>query len=639
MHFRIQNGSVSFGADTVLERIDFEIKDREKIAIVGRNGCGKSTLLKCITGEVTLEEGTGELPFAVSKVGNPVVGYLKQISFEDDSVSLIDEVLKVFKPIFDTEQKMQALLKEIEQTADENKIKEYSKLNDRYEFLGGYTYKKEYSVMIKQFGFTEQDKLKPLSEFSGGQRTKIAFIKLLLSHPDILLLDEPTNHLDINAVKWLEGYIKNYKSAVVIVSHDRMFVERTVDKVYEIEYGETKLYKGNYSDFERQKRDNYQKQLKDHEYQKEEIARLMRLVERFRYKATKAKMVQSKLKQIERMKIVDKPDRYDLKTFHASFTPNVESVKKVLTVKDLTIGYEKSLANINFELYRGQKLAVIGGNGIGKSTLVKTLVGEIKSLSGEYEFGIKTEIGYFNQQMAEYFSLKTVFEDFHDKFPTLNETEVRTALDAFLFSGEDVFKRVCDLSGGERVRLALCKMFKRKPNFLILDEPTNHMDIVGKETLENMLKEYVGTVIFVSHDRYFVNKVADRLLVFGDDGTTAFYPYGYAEYELNEKEKFEKQTAIEIETNKGTQSGVKKNFSTPLKDKGKKIRRVAKLEELIAKTQTDIDRLNAELEDPSVYSDYVKVAEIQENLETLVKQNEEYSEEWLILSEELEQCD
>jgi len=639
MHFRIQNGSVSFGADTVLERIDFEIKDREKIAIVGRNGCGKSTLLKCITGEVALEEGTGELPFAVSKVGNPVVGYLKQISFEDDSVSLIDEVLKVFKPIFDTEQKMQALLKEIEQTADENKIKEYSKLNDRYEFLGGYTYKKEYSVMIKQFGFTEQDKLKPLSEFSGGQRTKIAFIKLLLSHPDILLLDEPTNHLDINAVKWLEGYIKNYKSAVVIVSHDRMFVERTVDKVYEIEYGETKLYKGNYSDFERQKRDNYQKQLKDHEYQKEEIARLMRLVERFRYKATKAKMVQSKLKQIERMKIVDKPDRYDLKTFHASFTPNVESVKKVLTVKDLTIGYEKPLATINLELYRGQKLAVIGGNGIGKSTLVKTLVGEIKSLSGEYEFGIKTEIGYFNQQMAEYFSLKTVFEDFHNKFPTLNETEVRTALGAFLFSGEDVFKRVCDLSGGERVRLALCKMFKRKPNVLILDEPTNHMDIVGKETLENMLKEYVGTVIFVSHDRYFVNKVADRLLVFGDDGTTAFYPYGYAEYELNEKEKFEKQTAIEIETNKGTQTGVKKNFSTPLKDKGKKIRRVAKLEELIAKTQTDIDTLNAELEDPSVYSDYVKVSKIQERLEELVKQNEEYSEEWLILSEELEQND
>ena len=238
--------------------------------------------------------------------------------------------------------------------------------------------------------------------------------------------------------------------------------------------------------------------------------------------------------------------------------------------------------------------------------------------------------------MAEYFSLKTVFEDFHDKFPTLNETEVRTALGAFLFSGEDVFKRVCDLSGGERVRLALCKMFKRKPNVLILDEPTNHMDIVGKETLENMLKEYVGTVIFVSHDRYFVNKVADRLLVFGDDGTTAFYPYGYAEYELNEKEKFEKQTAIEIETNKGTQFGVKKNFSTPLKDKGKKIRRVAKLEELIAKTQTDIDTLNAELEDPSVYSDYVKVSKIQERLEELVKQNEEYSEEWLILSEELE---
>ena len=638
MHFKIQNGAVSFGADTVLENVDFEIKDREKIAIVGRNGCGKSTLLKCVAGLIAMEEGTGEQPFAISKVGNPVIGYLQQISFEDDSVSLLDEVLKVFKPIFELEEKMQKLLAEIERNADEKKIKEYSALTEKFEFLGGYTYKKEYSVMIKKFGFTEQDKEKPLNEFSGGQRTKIAFIKLLLSHPDILLLDEPTNHLDVDAVKWLEGYIRAYKSAVVIVSHDRMFVERTVDKVYEIEYGETKLYKGNYSDFERQKRDNYQKQLKDHEYQKEEIARLMRLVERFRYKATKAKMVQSKLKQIERMKIVDKPNRYDLKSFHANFEPRVESVKKVLSAKDLSIGYDLELAKINLEIERGQKLGVIGANGIGKSTFIKTLVGEIKALSGEYSFGIKTEIGYFNQQMAEYFSTKTVFEDFYDKFPLLNETEVRGALGAFLFTAEDVFKRVCDLSGGERVRLALCKIFKLKPNVLILDEPTNHMDIVGKETLENMLSEYNGTVVFVSHDRYLVNKVADRLLVFEKDGKATFYPYGYTEYELNEKEKQEKENALEqpLTKNKENDSREKKSFSTPLKDKGKKIRRVAKLEELIAKTQTQINEINLELEKPEVYSNYVKVTELQEQLDKLSLENNAYTEEWLILSEELE---
>lgn len=637
MYFKIINGGVSFGADTVLESVNIEIKNGEKIGIVGRNGCGKSTLLKCITGELQMEEGTGEFPLAITKADNPVIGYLKQIAFEDDSLSMEEEVLKVFKPIFDTEEKMQSLLSEIELNPDEKKIKSYSLLQERFEFFGGYTYKKEYSVMVKKFGFTELDKKKPLCEFSGGQRTKIAFIKLLLSHPDILLLDEPTNHLDVSAVKWLEGYIRAYKSAVVIVSHDRMFIEKTVDKIYEIEYGETRCYNGKYSDFERQKRDNYQKQLKDHEYQKEEIARLNRLIERFRYKATKAKMVQSKIKQIERMKIVDKPNRYDLKSFHANFQPATETVKIALTLNELVIGYDRPLATVNLELLRGQKLGVIGDNGIGKSTLLKTLVNNIRPLSGKFSFGLKTEIGYFDQQMAEYSSDKTVFEDFHDQFPALNETEVRTALGSFLFTGEEVFKRVNDLSGGERVRLALCKMFKKRPNTLILDEPTNHMDIVGKETLENMLTEYTGTVIFVSHDRYFTSKIADRLLVLDCNGAT-FYPHGYAEYELLEKEKAEKESLVKTAKLdfQPVKSG-KKDFSTPLKDRGKKERRVKKLEELIEKTDAEISAINLELEKPEVYSDYVKVTELQERLTLLQTQSDEYSTEWLTLSESLEQ--
>ena len=636
MLFKIKNGSVSFGADTVLENIDFEIKDREKVAVVGRNGSGKSTLLKCITGEIIPEEGTGEEPFSITKVGSPVIGYLKQIAFTDENARMIDEVLTVFEPIISAERKMQELLKEIEVSPDENKIKAYSSLNERYEFMGGYTYKKEYSVMIKKFGFTEEDKEKRMCEFSGGQRTKIAFIKLLLSHPDVLILDEPTNHLDITAVKWLEGYIKSYKSAVVVVSHDRMFVERTVDKVYEIEYGETKCYKGGYSSFEKQKRENYQKQLKDHEYQREEIARLMRLVERFRYKATKAKMVQSKLKQIEHMKIVDRPDRYDLRTFHAAFTPNTESVKGVLTVKDLVVGYDRPLGTINLELFRGQKLGVIGDNGVGKSTFLKTLVRSVAPISGSFEFGLKTEIGYFDQQMATYTSAKTVMDDFHDEFPLLNHTEVRSALGAFNFSGEDVFKYVSDLSGGERVRLALCKIFKRRPNVLILDEPTNHMDIVGKETLESMLKEYTGTVVFVSHDRYLVNKVADKLLVF-ENGDAVFYPFGYGEYEILEKEREEKQTEKEsVDNKKPSGTGGKKDFSTPLKDKGKKERRVKKLEELIAKSGAEIERINTELASPEVYSNYVLVGELQEQLTKAQAENDAYTEEWLTLSEELE---
>lgn len=632
MLLKIINGSVSFGADTVLERVDFEIKDKEKVAIVGRNGCGKSTLLKAISGEVNMEEGTGEEPFALIKSGAPVIGYLKQISFEDDSVCLLDEILKVFKPILDAEEKMNSLLKEIEVNPDERLIKAYSNLTERFEFLGGYTYKKEYSVMIKKFGFTEEDKLKPLKEFSGGQRTKIAFMKLLLSHPDVLLLDEPTNHLDVSAIKWLEDYIKNYKSAVVIVSHDRMFIERTVDKVYEIEYGETKCYHGGYSDFEKQKRENYQKQLKDHDLQREEIERLTKLIERFRYKATKAKMVQSKIKMLERMKIVDKPDRYDLKPFHANFQPSFESVKNVLSVKDLSIGYDYSLATVSFEIFRGEKLGVIGANGIGKSTLLKTLVEGVEKLGGYYEFGVKTEIGYFDQNMAEYYSENTVFDDFHNAFPLLNQTEVRSALGAFLFTGEDVFKCVKDLSGGERVRLALCKIFKRKPNVLILDEPTNHMDIVGKETLENMLKEFVGTVIFVSHDRYFVNKVADKILEFESD-KTVFYPYSYAEYELKKKESVEPD--FTIEQNNKPKSG-KKEFSTPLKDKNKKIRRKAKLEELLDLAEKKIKELNQELEKPEVYSDYIKVTALQEQLAVVTDEYDKNSLEWLNLSEELE---
>lgn len=638
MLFKIKNGGVSFGADTVLENIDIEIKDGEKIAVVGRNGSGKSTLLKCIANEIDMEEGTGEEAFSVTRSGNPVIGYLRQISFTDENISMLDEILKVFLPITETEEKMQALLEEIDKNPDEKKIKTYSALVDRFEFLGGYTYKKEYSVMIKKFGFTEADKLKPLSEFSGGQRTKIAFIKLLLSHPDILLLDEPTNHLDVSAIKWLEGYIKSYKSAVVIVSHDRMFIERTVDKVVEIEYGETKTYHGNYSDYERQKKENYQKQLKDHEYQREEIARLTRLIERFRYKATKAKMVQSKIKQIERMKIVDRPNRYDLKTFHANFEPNVESVKRALTVTDLTIGYDKPLAKLGFELTRGNKLGVIGDNGVGKSTLLKTLVREITALGGGFEFGLRSEIGYFDQKMAEYSSEKTLFEDFHDQFPLLNETEVRNSLGAFLFSGEDVFKKVNDLSGGERVRLALCKMFKKRPNFLILDEPTNHMDIVGKETLENMLIEYQGTVVVVSHDRYFINKVADKLLVFKEDGVE-FYPYGYSEYELIEKEKAEKEEGVkDITTNtkQAVKSGGKKDFSTPLKDKSKKEKRIKKLEQLMEENSKLLQELNTRLEDPTVYSDYLKVTEIQQKIDALESETEGYSEEWFTLSEQLE---
>ena len=514
MNFKITNGSVEYGAETILEEINIEIKDKEKIAIIGRNGAGKSTLLKAIINNDLLTQGTGEEKFNIYKEGNPVIGYLKQMEFEDDQITMIDEILKVYKPITNLEQKIEQIVEKMQTDKSEELAKEYSKAMDRYEFLDGYTYKKEYETAINKFGFSSEDKLKKISEFSGGQRTKIAFIKLLLSKPDILLLDEPTNHLDIETIEWLEQYLKNYSKSVVIVSHDRMFLNKIVNKVYEIEYGVTTAYSGNYTFFEEQKKINYEKQLKDYEYQQKEIKRLNDIVTRFKYKPTKAKMAMSKLKQIERMVKIEAPNKYDLTTFKTNFIIEKQSGKDVLFAKDLEIGYNKTLQKISLNVYRGQKIGIIGENGIGKSTLLKTLVGIIPKISGEFEFGHNVQIGYFDQQMALLDSEKTVLEDFSEEFPNLTTTELRNSLAAFMFYGEDVFKKINMLSGGEKVRLQLCKILKKGPNLLILDEPTNHMDIIGKESLELLLKEYTGTIIFVSHDRFFVNKIADTLLIF-----------------------------------------------------------------------------------------------------------------------------
>ncbi len=634
MQFKITNGSVSYGANTVLTNINFEIRDREKIAVVGRNGCGKTTLLRAVTGEAALEEGTGEEGFSVTRTSGLTVGYLKQNSFADDNATMAEEILKVFKPITDLEAKTERLLALMQNDHSEDLVREYAKAQERYEFLGGYTYMKEYATAVKKLGFTEEDKAKRLNEFSGGQRTKIAFIKLLLSKPNILLLDEPTNHLDITAVEWLEGYLKTYPSAVVIVSHDRMFLNKIVGKVYEIEYGETKCYPGNYSDFERRKRENYIKQRKDYDLQQAEIKRLTALVERFRYKASKAAMAQSKLKQIERIRTAEEPDRYDLRTFRASFEPEVQSSQNTLFVKDMVIGYSPTepLAKVNFELERGTKLGIIGANGIGKSTLLKTLIGKVPALSGYYMFGANVKIGYFDQQSAEMHGSKTVYDSFYDEFPFMNTTEVRSSLGAFLFTGEDVFKTVDNLSGGEKVRLALCKIFKRRPNVLILDEPTNHMDIVGKETLENMLSAYTGTVIVVSHDRYFINKIADELLVF-DGKQVTLYPMRYEQYEERVLNALPAAEAPEQKTEKKQNS--KKGFLTPLKELSIKTKRINKLESLIEQTEGEIAKRKELLDSPEVYSDYVKITALQSEIEELDALLTDYTEEWSELEESL----
>ncbi len=624
MNYRIVNGAVSYGAETILEEINIEIKEKDKIAIVGRNGAGKSTLLNAIINNDMLEEGIGEEKFNVFKQGNPVIGYLKQIEFKDTSKTLLDEVLEAYKPIIELEEKIKNLEEKLKTDTSEELIKAYTLARDRYEIMDGYTYKKEYQTIIRKFGFSKEDEQKKISEFSGGQKTRIAFIKLLISKPDILLLDEPTNHLDIETIEWLESYLKNYPKAVVIVSHDRMFLNKIVNKVYEIEYAAVTEYKGNYSAFEIQKRMNYEKQLKDFEFQQKEIKRLTAIADRFRYKPTKAKMALSKLKQVERMVKIEEPNRYDLKTFHTNFSLKKESGKNVLNVKDLEIGYDKPLAKLSFDVLKGQKLAIIGANGIGKSTLLKTLMGRVQKLSGEFEFGYNVEKEYFDQELAFSNSKSTIFDEFSNKFPALNDREVRSALAAFLFTGEDVFKKIEVLSGGEKVRLKLCEIFKKGPNLMLLDEPTNHMDIVGKESLENILKEYEGTLIFVSHDRYFVNKIADSLLVFDKDGAT-FFDGNYEEY-MEKKTLEEQETVVQVQNQKEEKPKVNEYFAK--KELNKLKNRVTKLENEITEKEKEIEALNAEMLKEDVCSDYVELTKIQEKLKAVQAELDVKMQEW-----------
>ena len=523
----------------------------------------------------------------------------------------------------------------MQEDSSEKIIKSYTESLDRYEFLGGYTYKKEIDIALRNFGFSIEDEKKKISEFSGGQRTKIAFLKLLLSKPDILLLDEPTNHLDITAIEWLEGYLKNYPKAVVIVSHDRMFLNRIVNKVYEIEYGTMTLYKGNYKDYEVQKRANYEKQLKDYEYQQSEIKRLEDIANRFRYKPTKAKMALSKLKQIERMVKVEEPNKYDLKTFHNDFNIKT-SGKDVLELKDLEVGYDKVLQKISFLLYRGDKLGIIGENGIGKSTLLKTLAGKIKALGGSFSFGYNVTLGYFDQQLEFKNDENTVYEEFIEKFPELTTTKARTILGSFLFTGEDVEKKIKMLSGGEKARLKLCEIFKKEPNLLLLDEPTNHMDIVGKESLEQILKEYEGTLIFVSHDRYFVSKIANKILEF-KKGKVTFFDGTYEEFQEWKEKNEEKIDIYDSGNNKKENETIlqeksSKNQYLLNKENNKRKNRMEKIEKEIEQKEQEIKIIENEMQKEENSTDYMKLNELQSKIEEINKKIEEKIREWEALN-------
>nr|WP_314461298.1 ABC-F family ATP-binding cassette domain-containing protein [uncultured Clostridium sp.] len=514
MLYQITEGTVSAGGNVILSHINFEIRGNEKIAVVGSNGAGKTTLLKLIAGELELDRDDKHQNCGITAARKLTIGYLKQQAFTEKERTVEEEIFSSC-----------------------SFSNEFSQ--ERFE------YEREYDILFTGFGFLKSDKKKKLSEFSGGEQTKIALIRHLLMKPDILLLDEPTNHLDIQTIQWLEQYLNGYGKAVVMVSHDRFFLDQTVSVVYELSGKTLTRYPGTYTQYREEKKKRIRLQKKAYENQQEEIKRLNDLVERFKHKPNKAAFARAKRKAAERLIPVEKPEEDEIPLFAVPLEPAVLGSKWVFESEHLKIGYDKPLAELTFRIRRGQKIGILGPNGAGKSTFLKTAAGLISGLSGDYSLGNQITIGYFDQQSSEIQSDKTVADHFHDLFPVLTEKEVRSILGSYLFGGKEAGKRVSVLSGGEKARLVLAELLQSRPNFLILDEPTNHMDIQAKETLESAFMAFTGTILFVSHDRYFLDRVAESILIF-EDQSVFYYPFKYAHYLERSRRVFGEEIAAQI---------------------------------------------------------------------------------------------
>ena len=607
MIVQISNGTVYFGANDVFENIDFTVNENERIALVGRNGSGKTTLLKVLTGEVELSSGQ------YIKANKTVVSYLEQNALISSELSIREYFDTVFKDIKDVEKKMEEVSRQLESDHNDKLIEKYSALEEEYKYIGGYTYNGEMLSVLNGFGFREEDLDRPIISFSGGEKTKIAFAGLLLAKPDLLLLDEPTNHLDLSTIEWLENYLAKYKKAMVIVSHDRTFLDKTVNVVYELEYGTIKRYAGNYSSFVEQKKNDLIRQEAAYKRQQKDIKRLEELIEKFRYKKNKAAFAQSKIKYLERMEKIEDPKKADTKAFKAKFVCGVRGGRNVLSLDHFRVGYDKPLAEVTLEIHKGDRICVMGDNGTGKSTLLKSIIGEVEPLGGYMMFGHQIEVGYFDQNLANFHSGNTVLEELWNEYPDLDMYKIRSVLGAFLFSADEVFKEVNVLSGGEKVRLSLAKLMMKKANFLILDEPTNHLDIISKEALENALNEYDGTILFVSHDRYFIKKIATSCLVIDEDKVT-YYPDGYKDY-------------IDVKAKEESKEEVKEN--KPLKQiKQKPKYNISRLENEISLMEDILEDKRALRYEPEYYQDMNKMKELDEEIDDIHNQIHALEEKW-----------
>ena len=647
--------TVEFGGTTLFSDISFQINEKDRIALMGKNGAGKSTLLKILAGVRQPSRGK------VSAPKDCVIAYLPQHLMTEDGRTVFEEASQAFAHLHAMEAEIEAINKELETRTDYESdsymelIEKVSTMSEKFYSIDLTHFEEDVEKALLGLGFMREDFNRPTSDFSGGWRMRIELAKLLLQNPDVLLLDEPTNHLDIESIQWLEDFLVNSAKAVIVISHDRKFVDNITTRTIEVTMGRIYDYKVNYSQYLILRKERREQQMKQYEEQQKMIQETKDFIERFKGTYSKTLQVQSRVKMLEKLELVE-VDEEDTSALRLKFPPSPRSGNYPVIMDGVgkTYGDHVVFKNASLTIERGDKVAFVGKNGEGKSTLVKCIMREIEH-EGTLTLGHNVQIGYFDQQMAMYSSRKTVLDDFWDEFPNLTETEARNALGAFMFTGEDVFKNIDMLSGGEKVRLALCKILKRRPNVLVLDEPANHMDIVGKETLESMLKDFSGTLIFVSHDRYFVRKVANRLLVF-EDGTTHLYQFGYEEYQ----EKLDREAAESgddyrknpaalggaISQNgagqqsKGTQeTGGKKAYYNPGKERSKIEKKVKKAEEELAVKEEKLDALKQELLRPEYQSSYSKLTEIQGEIDALEEEIMADMENWEELSQQLEELE
>lgn len=626
-----------YGADIILSNIKLEVQTRDRIALVGRNGTGKSTLLKIISGNLTYDSG------AIIKPKDVKIGYLAQDTGLESTLSIWEEMLSVFAELRQQEQTLRALEMKMSSPAVIQNKSEYEKVLKDYDLLqvqfkenGGYQFEADIRSVLHGLNFQSFDYDTKISNLSGGQKTRLALGKLLLSRPDILILDEPTNHLDIDTLSWLEQYLQGYDGAILIVSHDRYFLDKVVNQVYEMSRKEITKYPGNYSSYLERKAENYEHEMKQFEKQQDEVAKLQDFIQRNIVRATTTKRAQSRRKKLEKMELMDRPLGNE-KSASFSFDIEKQSGNEVLNVHSLSIGYEQDIISkdVSMRLTRGESIALVGPNGVGKSTLLKTIMKKLSPLNGEIKYGTNVSIGYYDQQQADLISNKRVLNEIWDDYPLKSEKDIRTVLGNFLFSGDDVLKIVSTLSGGEKARLALAKLMLQKANLLILDEPTNHLDLDSKEILENALVEYPGTILFVSHDRYFINRIASKVIELNKDGATEYL----GDYDYYVEKKLEQQELKALEENKHQVTNpIKQEKSGYQQDKEAKklerqrLRRIEEIENKIEELEQAMEKNEQLLCVPDIFQDHEKSLEIQQENEKLKLDLDSLMEEWTLLA-------